>query len=70
MAVQPLTSVACERAFSVMTRVKTALCNRMGEEALGYKMRVIANKIPVAQFDFPAAVAVWMRAKSRRYQYE
>ena len=60
---QPLTSVSCERGFSGMKRVKTALRNRMSAERLGQHMRVIANDEGMEKFDWNAGINLWIRGR-------
>jgi hypothetical protein len=50
-----------------MNRVKTSLRNRMGQEALDFHMRIVANRVPIEDFDFPTAVTTWLRV-NRRYR--
>ncbi len=66
MLVQPLTSVACERGFSCMARLKTAIRNRMSTKHLRLFMRIVGMKVPIEEFDFALAVRHFMAQKHRR----
>ena len=66
LLVQPLTSVACERGFSCMARLKTAIRNRMSTDHLRLFMRIVGSRVPIEEFDFAQAVEHFMRQKHRR----
>jgi hypothetical protein len=66
LRVQPLTSVPCERGFSLLGRVKTKIRNRFTSENLVQNMRVQANSIPLDEFDFGSAIKAFRRKKLRR----
>ena len=52
----PVTSVECERAFSMQNRIKTKLRNRLGEDRLN-RIMTINTGPSVDLFDFVVAVA-------------
>jgi hAT family C-terminal dimerisation region len=58
----PVTSVECERAFSLQNRLKTKLRNRLGEDRVNVLMKLSMGP-PIELFDFPTAVRYWKAAK-------
>lgn len=58
----PVTSVECERAFSLQNRMKTKLRNRLGEERLN-RIMIINTGPSIDSFDFMSAVRHWRSAK-------
>lgn len=63
----PVTSVECERAFSLQNRIKTKLRNRLGEERIDLLMRISMGPGPsVESFEYKAAVRQWRKQKQRR----
>ena len=62
----PLSSVPCERAFSVQNYQKSKTRNRLGEERLDEIMRVSINGPHFAKFDYENAAANFMAMQDRR----
>ena len=62
----PVTSVECERAFSLQNRIKTKLRNWTGEERVDLLMR-ISMDLSVDCLDHKAAVRRWRIQKQRRF---
>ena len=63
----PVTSVECERAFSLQNRIKTKLRNRLGEERIDLLMQISMGPGPsVESFEYKAAVRQWKKQKQRR----
>ena len=61
----PVTSVECERTFSMQNRIKNKLCNRLGEERVDVLIKISLG--PATEvFDFRTAVQHWKAAKQRR----
>ena len=61
----PITSVECERAFSLQNRLKTKLRNRLGEERVDLLM-VLNMGPPIDRFDHVAVVRHWRAEKKRK----
>jgi len=61
----PVTSVECERAFSLQNRIKTKLRNRLGEERVDLLMRISMGP-SIDTFEHNAAVRHWQKQKQRR----
>lgn len=58
----------CERGFSVMKRIKTAVRNRLGQAALEQLMYISINGPSLPEFDFDIAVRVFCNLANRRLQ--
>ena len=61
----PMTSVACERRFSLLKFIKGTLRTALGEKHLDVCMRVAAAGLDPATYDCRAAMEHWMKAKKR-----
>jgi hypothetical protein len=61
----PVSSVACERGFSLQNRIKTKLRTRLGDSSIDVLMK-LASGPPRNQFPYHAAVRHWKCEKSRR----
>jgi hypothetical protein len=55
----------CERGFSTMKRIKTALRNRLGQDTLEQLMYICINGPDIKDFDFRAAVKLFVNLKVR-----
>ena len=55
----PLSTVDCERGFSVMKRVKTPLHNRLNTRTLDVLMMICIEGPDFSSFDFKKAVDDW-----------
>jgi hypothetical protein len=64
--VMTVASADCERGFSVMKRIKTAMRNRLGSAALEQLMCISINGPDIKEFDFLAAVRLFVNLKTRR----
>jgi hypothetical protein len=64
----PVTSVECERAFSLQNRIKTKLRNRLNEQRINVLMK-IATGPPTTSFDFATAVRHWRAVTKRRLHF-
>ena len=64
--VLPVSTVDCERCFSLMKRVKTTLRNRMSTTTLDALLRIRIEGPDSAEFNFPAAARKWATIRNRR----
>ena len=64
----PVSTAECERAFSTMKRVKTALRNRLITANLDHLMRISINGPTIQNFDFLKAATSWGNQRQRRIQ--
>lgn len=62
----PMSSVDCERGFSIMKLVKTRLRNCLKQETLTNVMRVAIEGPPLAEFEFDRAMKMFNSMKNRR----
>ena len=62
----PISTADCERAFSIMHRIKTRLRSEMCNSTLNHCMRISMEGPPLQQFNFNAAVDAWSTLKNRR----
>ncbi|XP_045208425.1 uncharacterized protein LOC123560253 [Mercenaria mercenaria] len=62
----PVSSVECERGFSVQNLIKTKLRNRLDTRSLYLLMKLQTDGGPKYSFDFAAAYGKWKNMKSRR----
>ena len=51
----PITTVCCERGFSIQNIVKTKLRNRLTNENIDYLMKIMLEGDNIASFDFNEA---------------
>ena len=65
-AVVPVSTAACERAFSAIKRIKTELRNRMKTSTLDCLMRISIEGPPIESFDFEKAADLWGGMCNRR----
>ena len=65
-AVVPVSTAACERAFSAMKRIKTELRNRMKTSTLDRLMRISIEGPPIDSFDFEKVADLWGGMRNRR----
>ena len=56
----------CERDFSQLNFVKTALRNRMNEKTLDSIIRIVVEGPPISNYPFQEAVCLWAQRKNRR----
>lgn len=61
-----MTSVPCERGFSVRNRVRTKVRSRLTDKHVVQHMRVQANKIPLDECDLMPAMNHFLRHCARR----
>ena len=61
----PITTVFCERGFSIQNIVKTKLRNRLTNENIDYLMRIILERDNIAGFDFKEAFKNWKYQQNR-----
>ena len=66
LIVLPMSSVDCERGFSVLKLIKTRLRNLMGAANLNHAMMVAIEGPPVREFNFKKAVTTFKRGANRR----
>ena len=64
----PVSTVECERGFSAMKRIKTALRNLLGEEMLEALMFLSIEAEDRARFPFEVAVRRWFDKSPRRVE--
>ena len=62
----PISTAECERAFSTMIRIKTALSNRLITTNLDHLMRISINGPNSTDFDFSKAATAWGNQRQRR----
>ena len=62
----PISTAECERAFSTMKRIKTALRNRLTTLNLDHLMQISINGPCGAEFDFTKAATAWGNQRQRR----
>ena len=63
----PVSTAECERCFSLMNIIKTALRNRIGEERLADLMRVaLGPELTDKALDWNAMLFIWYRTKDRK----
>ena len=55
----PMTSVACERAFSKQNRIKSQFRSRLSAKNFENLMMVASCDIPLEVFDFEKAITMW-----------
>ncbi len=68
-AVLPVTSVECERVFSAMTFLKTALRNKLKNRSLNALLHIKLSGPALEAFDFAAAVRAWDSLAARRIRF-
>ena len=56
----------CERACSIMCRIKSRLRSEISNSTLNHCMRISMEGLPLQEFDFDAAVDAWSKLKNRR----
>jgi len=67
----PVSTAECERNFSLMNIIKTALRNRIGEERLQDLMRVaLGPALNDKALDWQAILFTWYKAKSRKVRLD
>ncbi|XP_078576404.1 zinc finger protein 862-like [Branchiostoma floridae x Branchiostoma japonicum] len=66
VAVVPVTTVPCERGFSVQNRIKTKARARIKATTLDTLMRINIEGPPISEFAFDRALDKWRTAKPRR----
>ena len=66
LAILPISTAECERAFSTMNRIKTDLRNRMKTPTLESLMHISITGPPLQDFDFSEAADVWGKMRNRR----
>ena len=64
----PVSTAECERAFSTMKRIKTALRNRLATTNLDHLMRISINGPSSIDFDFSKAATAWGNQRQRRIE--
>ena len=64
--VLPVSTVDCERCFSVMKRVKTTLRNKMSTTTLDSLLRIRIEGPESEQFNFAEAAKTWASIRNRR----
>ena len=64
--VLPVSTAECERAYSTMKRIKTALRNRLITVNLDRLMRISINGPDIQNFDFIKAATSWGSQRQRR----
>ncbi len=62
----PMSSVACERAFSTQNRIKTKFRSRLSANNLQNLMTIATARISIEAFDFGKAIDIWQNVKERR----
>ena len=63
----PLSSVECERSFSKMNLIKSALRNSLETDTLGDLMNISINGPDFKEFPYEEAFKVWQEKKERRF---
>ena len=63
----PLSTADCERAFSAIKRVKTALRNRLKTATLDCLLRITVEGPELEDFDFKTAVNMWGAKKTEKF---
>lgn len=66
MLVSPLTSVPCERGFSVHNNLKTKLRNRLGHETVTKIMRIQQEGPELERFNPDRSVDIFCEMKTRK----
>ena len=64
--VLPVSTVDCERCFSVMKRVKTTLRNRISTTTLDSLLRIRIEGPESADFNFAETAKKWAAIRNRR----
>ncbi|XP_006819807.1 uncharacterized protein LOC102805733 [Saccoglossus kowalevskii] len=62
----PVSTADCERGFSVVSRIKTKLRNRLSEKIIKILLFISTEGPDIQDFNFSAAAANWASAKERR----
>ena len=65
-AIIPVSTAECERSFSAMKRIKTALRNRLKTTTLDCLMRVSIEGPFLSEFNFERAADIWQRMRNHR----
>ena len=65
-AVIPVSSVPCERGFSVQNRVKNCRRNRLNEDVVNDLMMITMQGPAVGDFDFREAMLLFRQQRNRR----
>ena len=65
-AIIPVSTAECERSFSAMKRIKTALRNRFKTTTLDCLMRVSIEGPSLSEFNFERAADIWQRMCNHR----
>ena len=65
-AIIPVSTAECERSFSAMKRIKTALRNRLKTTTLDCLIRVNIEGPSLSEFNFERAADIWQRMRNHR----